>query len=1362
MGSVAGQEPEQNESTLESPFRKTQNSPPCEPVKEDFPVVGVGASAGGLEALEKFFKAMPVESGMAFVVVQHLSPDFKSVMDELLSRQTRIRIHRVTDGVAVRPNAIYLIPPKKDMIIADGKLLLSDKEPNAGLTLPIDIFFRSLAQDLGPRAIGVVLSGTGSDGSRGVLAIHEAGGLVLAQEFPTAKFDGMPRSAVETGVVELVLPPERMPAAILSYVENPGGSEMAEFLPADPSLLKGFDAVFQLLRDSYDIDFSHYKRGTVARRVQRRLLMLHITDLDEYVERLRSDSNELNLLYKDLLIGVTRFFRDPEAFRRIEQEVLPALLVKIRPDHEFRVWVAGCATGEEAYSLAILIREEIDRMSARVNVKVFATDVHRASLDVASAGVYSEASLSEVSPTRLQRFFTKVKHGYQVAAELRKMIVFAPHNIIKDAPFTKIDLVTCRNLLIYLEPAAQQKALSLFQFALKRGGVVVLGPSESPGELKSEFDVIDERWKVYRKRRETRLPGGMQLPLATATGTQLTPRTAAMSVPLPVPHDASLLRAHEALLNEFMPPSFLINSRRELVQTFGGASEFLKLRDGRPTNDICHLVEPDLSLPLSTALQQCNKNGAPVTYNGLHIPDGKPDATFRLTVKPIHSRHETECWFLASLHELDRPHEPAAEAVENAAPLSLDQATKDQFQALDSELRYTKENLQATVEEMETSNEELQATNEELIASNEELQSTNEELHSVNEELYTVNAEYQKKITELTELTADIDNLLQSTEVGVVFLDRDLCIRKFTSKVVEVFHFLPVDIGRRMDHFASTLRYARLIDDLNQVLTDGKPVETEISSDDKTVYLMRILPYRMKDKVEGLVVTFVDVSRLKNAEGGLRMMSKVYVDAADPIIIEDLHGKITDANAEAERVFGWTRNELIGKDITFLIPEDEAGRARELRSRCLEKGGLRNVETVKHNKRGQRMPMLLTLSVLNDQEGKPVAIASSPKDISDRKRAEETAREAVRKRDQFLAMLSHELRNPLGAALNATYILDCVAPDRVAESLNEVRGVIQRQVLQVARLLDDLLDVARVTQGRIEIRRQIIDVTKLVNDAVEAVRPVLDAKGHQVQLDVANYPIYIEGDAARILQIQENLLTNAAKYTPPNGTIQLSLVKEDEEAVLRVRDNGTGIPPEMLESIFDMFVQSDNTLSRSQGGMGLGLTLVKKLVEMHGGRVTAQSPGLGQGSDFIVRLPIVNEPPVVEKSEMDQFQGSASQSPRHIVLVEDNDDSREMLATLLKLDGHQVTVAADGRVGLEMILHQRPDVAIVDVGLPQMSGLEIAREVRDVLGKDVRLVALTGYGRSEDQEAVKRSGFDVHLVKPLKPMQLRKVLNSFA
>lgn len=1314
-----------------------------------FYVVGIGASAGGLEALESFFKHMPADAGMAFVIIQHLSPDFKSLMDEILSRHTSLAIHRVEDGMAVESNAIYLLPPKKEMIISGGRLLLTDKDRATGLSLPIDTFFRSLAQDFGERAIGIILSGTGSDGSRGIRSIHDAGGLVVAQSEQTAKFDGMPRSATETGIVDLVLPPSEMPQALLDYIEPPEHGTRREALKDRRTIETGMNAIYSLLRADFGIDFSHYKPNTVLRRIDRRLQLNRSLDLEEYVEQLRNDPHELNTLYKDLLIGVTRFFRDPELFERLAKDVIPDVLKKVAADDEIRVWVAGCATGEEAYSLAILLHEALVEARRPINVKIFATDVHRASLEFASAGLYDDTTLAEVSQERRDRYFTKQLSGFQVSQDLRKMIVFAPHNIIKDAPFTKLDLISCRNLLIYLQPHAQKKALSLFHFGLKTGGILILGPSESPGEISDEFETLDGHWKIYRKRRDVRLPPDMRLPISLSS-----PQMHAIGIGnrtvktvFPDPH---LIKAYDELLAAYVPASFLVNAQRELLHTFSGAGKYLVAHDGRPSSDLLDLVHPDLRLAISGALQRAGRELGPVRYTGISI--GQEPDRLRVTVRPLPIRGADETYFLISV-EADARKEVVTTAGDD---LDVPAASSRRLTELEEELRYTKENLQATVEEMETTNEELQATNEELVASNEELQSTNEELHSVNEELYTVNAEYQRKISELTELTDDMDNLLQSTDIGTIFLDRDLLIRKFTPKIAHAFQLLPQDIGRRIDSFAHNILHAGLLDDIRQVLETENPFERDVQDRFGQWFLLRILPYRSKGRVEGVVVTLIGISRLKETEEELRRLSKVFMDGADPILIEDLSGRIVDLNREAEIAYGWTRAELIGKSTSVLSPNEHQQQVADLLEQCRGGSPVRNVETVRRDRSGKTSPVLLTLSLLNDESGTPVGIASIAKDITMQKRAELDARESASRRDEFLAMLSHELRNPLEAMLNAAKLLRRAEGDR--EALHQSVAVIERQSKQMARLLDDLLDVARVIHGKIQIRREVIDFRSTVEEATRVIRHLFDAKQHSLSLDLPQDSIYVEGDSARLLQIVENLLSNAAKYTPNGGQISVSLSKQAQEVVLRVRDNGIGIAPDMKEKIFELFVQAPQTPARFNGGMGIGLTMIRTLVQLHGGRVSLHSDGIGKGSEFHVCLPITDKRPFVTQ-ESPVPPGSGMK----VVIVEDSTDSRNLLVQLLKLDGYEVSSAGDGITGCEAILNGRPDVALVDIGLPGMDGYEVAKKVRaEIQNRSIRLVALTGYGRAIDREAVLAAGFDEHLIKPVDPVDLARVLHRSA
>jgi two-component system CheB/CheR fusion protein len=1302
-------------------------------------IVGVGASAGGLEALERLFEAMPPDTGMAFVVVQHLSPDFRSLTDDILARRTRIPIRVVEDGLPVRPDTIYLIPPRKNMIASGGRLLLSDKDPSEMVAVPIDHFLRSLAQDVGDRAAAVILSGTGTDGSRGVRDIHAAGGLVIAQDPDTAKFDGMPRSALDTGVVDLTLAPEAVAGALLRHVRSPNAP------PAEsPSPPAGVDAVFRLLRDAYGIEFSLYKPETVARRLERRLGLSEVPDLKEYALRLADDPAELNLLYKDLMIGVTRFFRDEDAFARLGRDVLPALIGRLAPGDELRAWVSGCATGEEAYSLAILVREALDAVPRPVPVKIFATDAHRASLDTAGVGLYPEAALAGVSPERVTRFFTRVAGGFQVSAELRKMVVFAQHNVLKDAPFTRLDLVSCRNLLIYFQPAAQKRVLSLFHFALKAGGVLFLGPSETTGEVSDEFEPIDQPWRLYRKRRDVRLVSDLRAPATP-------PHRPGPGLPSAGP-DSHLASTYDSLLDEFMPPALLVSESGQLMQAFAGASKYLKFRDGRVTTDLLEVVDPELRTALTGALPRAFKELAEVTYKGLRVFPPEGEREVNVTVRPVRNRRAGVAHVLIQIEETGPPPPPR----EGPREIDLGQASREQILALEGELRHTRENLQAMIEEMETSNEELQATNQELTAANEELQSTNEELHSVNEELYTVNAEFQKKIAELTQLSMDMDNLLSSTDVHTIFLDRGLRLRKFTPKIAQTFNLLPQDLGRRIDHFTYTIDHPGLLDDIQAVLEHPAPIERQVRDRRGDWFLLRVLPYRSGLAIDGVVLTLVNLSEVKRAEAEARrkdeQLAGILRHSPNWVYIKDLAGRYVVADESFRRALG---RDPLGLTPNDLFPPEVARAVTAGDDRVIADGKEDEAEVVIPLAGGPHT-FLATKFPVRDETGRVVGVGGINTDVTTIRQAERTAREAVAQRDRFLAMLSHELRNPLAAALNAAEIAARCGPADAPGWL----AVIRRRVRHMARLVDDLLDVARFTRDKVELRRTVLDLASTAPGVLEAVRVWFDEAGLTLTREGPDGPLPVDGDPDRLEQVQVNLLRNSAKYTPAGGHVRYCLAREGGQAVIRVRDTGVGLSPEMRAKVFDPFVQADETLDRAGGGIGVGLTLVRSIVELHGGTVEALSDGPGHGSEFIVRLPLIVPPAVVPGPPPAGPGDTAARRPLRVLVVEDDPDLRASLVGLLGLGGHSVRAVADGPAGLEALAAEDPDVALLDIGLPDMDGYELARRIRAARGRQPYLIAMTGYGRAEDREAAVAAGFDAHLTKPFVPQELDSVLAS--
>ena len=817
-------------------------------------VVGIGASAGGLEALERLFRAMPIDTGMAFVVIQHLSPDFKSLMDELMERFTRMPAIPVRESQEVRPNAIYLLPPAKDIVIEGNRLITRDRAKDGTLSLPINTFLRSLATAWGEQSAAIILSGTGSDGSSGLIDIHDAGGLVLVESPASARFDGMPQSAIKTGSVDAVLMPEDMPEALIQFGSDPLALRALMSVDGDDQPPVGMPAILDLLHKGYNIDFSSYKPTTITRRIARRLsLTLSGESVEDYARRLASDPEELNLLYKDLLIGVTRFFRDGAAFNLLRDRVIPEILDHTPVGQEVRIWDCGCSTGEEAYSLAILFLEAFAAQGRVPLIKVLATDLHVESLQIASEGIYRSEVLGELPDSILSAYFEPLGEGrYKVMPHLRQALVFSAHNLLKDPPFTKIDLVSCRNLLIYLLPVAQTKAIANFHYALRLNGVLFLGASESLGNLADEFDTIDRHWKLYAKTRESR----NLLNLRSTIDQGLSHPIRGLN-----PAGVLLNRIYDALLERYIPTGFLINEQREVLHIFGDASRYLQPRRGRFSGDLLSLLtSSDLTLALTSALRNVVKQDAPIELKSVLIKlDNQTHERLKMRIEPVGDRAAGLPCYLVTLEEEKTP-ELAPESPPSH-DFSVGVEVADYIRELELELQRARESVQTTMEELETSNEELQATNEELLAANEELQSTNEELHSVNEELYSVNAEHELKIEELNKTTNDLRNLMQSTDTATIFIDNDYRIRLFTPRATEVFNLLPQDIGRDLRHFQSIQPDLRLFDDIRQVLATAQGMERQLNLEDETTFLRRCMPYQsVMGKQIGVVINYVDTS----------------------------------------------------------------------------------------------------------------------------------------------------------------------------------------------------------------------------------------------------------------------------------------------------------------------------------------------------------------------------------------------------------------------------------------------------------------------------------------------------------------------
>jgi len=1461
-------------------------------------IVGIGASAGGLESLEQLFDGMPNNTGMAFVVIQHLSPDFKSLMDELLARHSDMPIVLAQDEMQIVPNHVYLMPPRKEMTVRNGLLWLTDKDPSTALTRPIDLFFRSLAQDAGPRAIAVVLSGSGSDGSRALQEIKAAGGLVIVETPESAKFDGMPISAIATGTADHVCAPRGVASAILNRSTSEGATRTD--VPLDETPMAG---ILRRLRDTYGIDFNLYKEGTVTRRIERRLALHGSRDIDSYLAQLATDSEELELLYLDLLIGVTRFMRDPEAFSALERIVIPEILQRVPPGEEIRAWVPGCATGEEAFSLAMLLFEQLTAADRPMSVKILATDVHRESLEKASHGFYRREQLIHISPSRLSRFFVKRRGGYQVSQDLRNLIVFAPHDVIKDAPFTKMNLISCRNLLIYFEPPTQKSVLSMFHFGLVSSGILFLGSSESTGAIAGEFIPIDDKWKIFRKRRDIRLLDQVKLPIRAGVEKSIALSKGLASDRIRgATEDRQLLNLYDSLLDRCMPPSFLIDEDGMLLDSFGGAEKYLRVRARRPTRSLLPMLDGEFRSIVGGAIQRARTHGEAVRYEAVRLPNGLGRCT--LTAERLRTRSADASHVIVSL--LDATNDDGAESRPRAAPTeandaagvgvsqvaSAEHAVREHVDRIEEELSFTRETLQATIEELETSNEELQAANEELVASNEELQSTNEELHSVNEELYTVNAEHQKKIEELAEVSRDIQHLLDGTDVGTLYLDGDLRIRKFTPRITSIFRVLPQDVGRKLNDFTHNIDRESLLEEIARVHKERIRVEEKVTDASGTSYFLRILPYiahvdaDSHEPAEGVVLTLTDISALEKARAQVAELSSLVESSDDAIVGVDLDGTITSWNVGAERLYGRTAAEAVGHSWAVLLPQEPRGEhtrilgavrsGKTVDQRVVERvradgvhvhvdikfspirdragavvgasaiaRDVSQLRSTQHEvlQREERIRLLLDstaeaifgidpagvitfsnpacarifgfasakvlvgtssddiMRMLGDRpawalercrvlaDGKtfhlddgdlaradgtvlPVEVWARPihrdevvvgavvtvLDATHRRRVQEEMHTAAMRRDHFLAMLSHELRNPLAAVLNATEVISLYDKSTTWEQLESAKRVIERQSRHMARLLEDLLDVSRITRGKFPLRVEELEVGERIRVALESLVPLQQERGVSYEYVPAPTKLPMRGDSARIQQVIGNLVSNAVRYSERGSTVYVEASREGSNAVVRVRDRGCGIDPEILPKIFDLFVQADQHLDRHDGGLGVGLTLVAHIVSAHGGRVEAFSAGVGNGSEFVVYLPL-DVSPRTALTEPDSEE--EPMRPRKIVIVEDQDDSREMFRLLLEARGHEVREANDGPSGVEVITRERPDIAFVDIGLPTMSGFEVAKAIRSApaLGA-VTLVALSGYGADSDVQKAREAGFDAHITKPADLRRLEAFLQN--
>lgn len=908
-----------------------------------FPIVGIGASAGGLEALEQFLKNVPDESGMGYVVVQHLDPTQKGMLPELLQRISKMKVFQVEDLMKVEPDCVYVIPPNKTMSIFKGVLHLFEPVEARGLRLPVDFFLRTLADDQEEYAVGIILSGMGSDGSSGIRLIKEKNGIVLVQEPDTAKFDSMPRNAIDSGLVDIVAPPEKLPSELINFLKQiPVVKSNLNIEVKDKSAL---EKIIILLRTQTGNDFSLYKKNTIYRRIERRMSVHKIDKIFSYVHFLQENPKEVQILFKELMIGVTNFFRDSPVWEKLKKEGFPALIEKMEPNSQLRAWVPGCSTGEEAYSLAIIFKETLEKIrpNAGITLQIFASDLDKDAIDTARKGLFPDNIANDVSSKRLSRFFTKVDDMFRINTEIREMIVFAQHNIIMHPPFTNLDIISCRNLLIYMDPELQQKLFRLFYYSLNHEGILMLGTSETLGEQSHLFTPVNSALKIFKRSDANLNPQLFDFPSSfTRTKSGIIENTESDK---PMANIQTL--ADQLLLQEFSPSGVLVNENGDILYVSGRTGKYLEPAVGKANMNIFSMLRPGFESDFAIAFRKAVMNKESVVLHNVKIGTNGGTITLNVNIQWISKPELLLGKLMIIFTEVPQPAETTLPQKKGGKPAASVRETE-----LEQELQHTREEIQSIMEEMQTSQEELKSTNEELQSTNEELQSTNEELttskeemQSLNEELQTVNAELMAKVDDYTQVNNDMKNLLNSTNIATLFLDKEFNIRRYTNRATKIFKLIKSDIGRPFTDQVSQLIYPNLPEDATEVLRTLIFIEKQIPTKDGRWFSIRIMPYRtFDDRIDGLVITFIDISELKLVEEKLKKMNRenlLLFDSSSRVILKtSANWQILEFNPMAETFFGKNREDVTGQNFMELfIPEPIRKKTEQQMTKLLTKPG---------------------------------------------------------------------------------------------------------------------------------------------------------------------------------------------------------------------------------------------------------------------------------------------------------------------------------------------------------------------------------------------------------------------------------------
>ncbi len=1231
-------------------------------------VVGIGASAGGLEALEQFLTFLPKNTGMSFIIIQHLSPDHKSLLVDILGKYTSMQVEEIRDGMQLERNHVYTLPPKYNVEITSDILHLKEYD-HSQINHPIDIFLRSLAQAYENRAVAVILSGTGSDGTNGIRSIKEQNGMIIVQDPDSAKFDGMPRNAISTGFVDLILKPDAI-GKEMAHIARSMSDTDGKLQLTDGDLLS---RVFSILKSVTNINYTYYKQTTILRRIERRIVVTHCQNLQTYVEYLKNNEDEAKALAKEVLIGVTSFFRDPEYFETLKNRVIREIVKEARNKEQIRVWVAGCSTGEEAYSIAILFAEVMEEEQLTRDVKIFATDLDADSVQIASRGVFSENIIEDVSVSRLSRYFTRKGGKYIVNHDVRKMIVFAQHNVFQDPPFGRLDLISCRNLLIYFQTVLQKNLFSIFHVALKDQGYLFLGKSESVGDYSDVFRPYCANEKIFVHNATGRLPVHEKIKYT------LDNVESNLALKTPERMDNKQIAGYTSgelnlkVLEELLPATIVIDSDNELRHSFGDCSRILTIPVGKSTLDIFLLLRNDLKIAVSTALKECRDKEMRVSYDRIPVVNEGNESSLTLVAMPLPDKmgEKTGMTVLSFIPE----GQGIGAEKENVTHYDVNAAAARRISDLEKELKMTQDSLHQTVMELESVNAELQAANEELLTSNEELQSSNEELQSVNEELYTVNSEYQSKVSEFAAVNNDMANFLSSTLVGIMLVDRNLNIRKFTEYIGSEFKIADQDVGRSLHFLAYNFASINLIDLSRKVLETRDPVECQTTSVAGKTYLIRIAPYRVTDDsdfedtesgqkkreiIKGLVITVVDMTQQANDEQQLEQMSEA-----------------------------------------------------------------------------------LQIAARTSQE-----------------------------KESFLSNMSHDMRTPLTAIMGLLEI--SLGEENLSDSFRTNLEKMQSSSRYLLDLIDEVLETSKLDAGK------VVTVYDTVHemDVLEEVNAIIEEKAKSARVHYVfearncNNEIVMM-DMDHVARVLINLLGNAVKFTPANGTVTLRVDAEYmQDRCVRhtytVSDTGCGISPEFMKRMYLPFEQ-DTTQDTGghQEGTGLGLFICKRLTELMNGSIQCVSE-VGKGTTFTV----VFTYDLASKDQIRLHEKKSGMSEEHnlegihVLIVEDNQLNAEVILDLLSLKGVKADIAVNGKDAVEKF-ERAPagtwQAILMDLRMPIVDGFEAAKMIRKLGDPDkasVPIIALSAEVYEKVSSECTEAGMNAYLAKPVNSRELYAILEK--